>query len=88
MLHAPVLSPALLGVFLQWQAANVLERGDDDDMNKAYMLRAGIYTLFLTMAWVIGGNTWAAQVGPEIYRTYGETLPGFKKEMLECHSPE
>jgi hypothetical protein len=82
--HGAVLSPVMLVVFLQWQAANDLERGSDDDVNKAYMLRAGIYSLFVTMAWIVGGNEWAAKIGPEIYRTYGETLSDFRKEMQIC----
>lgn len=87
--HGPVLSPVMLSAFLQWQAANVLEKSsDDEDLNKAYMLRAGIYTVYLAMAWIVGGNQWAVEIGPEIYRTYGETLPGFKKEMRECQSQQ
>lgn len=82
--YARILTPAMLVVFLQWQAANTLEKGGEADVEKAYMLRGGIYSLYLVMAWIIGGNNWAAEIGPEIYRAYGETLTDFKKEMEQC----
>lgn len=71
--HSHILRPALLSMYLQWRAANVLERGDRVDVAKAYMLRAALYQVWHLMAWICGGDDWAAQVGPEIYRTYGET---------------
>jgi hypothetical protein len=71
--HADVLRPALLSMYLQWEAANILEDGDRNDVDKAFMLRAGIYSVFQMIAWLCGGNAWAIEVGPEIYRFYGET---------------
>lgn len=79
--HAHVLRPVFLSVYLQWQAANTLERGDRLDVAKAYMLRAGLYGLWHVMAWIEGGDDWAAQCGPEIYRTYGETPEGLWQEF-------
>lgn len=73
MAHAHLLRPAMLQMYLQWRAANVLDRGDRSDVVKAYMLRAGIYTVWVLMAWLAGGDDWAAEVAPEIYRSYGET---------------
>lgn len=71
--NAHILRPIFLNVYLQWRAANVLERGDRKDVAQAYMLRAGLYGFWHVMAWIAGGDDWAAEVGPEIYRTYGET---------------
>lgn len=79
--NAHILRPVLLSTYLQWRAANVLDRGDANDVAKSYMLRAGIYGLWHVMAWIEGGDTWAAEVGPEIYRSYGETPAGLLKEM-------
>lgn len=84
MRHAHVLRPAMLTMYLQWRAANVLERGSRADVDKAFMLRAGIYTVFVTIAWLVGGDDWAAEIGPEIYRTYGETPDGLWKEMQDA----
>lgn len=80
-MSAHIMRPALLQMFLSWQTANVLERGDDDDLNKAYMLRAGYYQVLHVMTWVIGGPGWSAECGPEIYRTYAETLDELRNEM-------
>lgn len=71
--NAHFLRPAMLLIYLQWRAANVLDRGDRSDVAKAYMLRAAFYSVLHLMAWIAGGDDWAAQVGPEIYRAYGET---------------
>ncbi|AUQ74758.1 hypothetical protein [Phaeobacter piscinae] len=79
--HAHILRPAMLNMYLQWRAANVLERGDRNDVAKAYMLRAAIYGVFHNIAWIVGGDDWAAQVGPEIYRMYAETPEELWKEM-------
>lgn len=79
--HAQILRPVFLNVYLQWRAANVLERGDESDVAKAYMLRAGLYSMWHMMAWIAGGDDWAAEVGPEIYRSYGETPAELWKEF-------
>ena len=79
--HAHLLRPVFLSVYLQWRTANVLDRGDANDVAKSYMLRAGLYGLWHLMAWIEGGDDWAAEVGPEIYRSYGETPAELLKEM-------
>lgn len=79
--NSNVLRPVFLSVYLQWRTANTLERGDRNDVAKAYMLRAGLYGLWHVMAWLEGGDDWAAHVGPEIYRTYGETPEGLWQEF-------
>lgn len=79
--HSHILRPSLLQMYLNWRAANVLDHGDRNDVAKAYMLRAGIYSVWHMMAWIIGGNDWAEEVGPEIYRSYGETPQDIWSEM-------
>lgn len=81
MQHAHVIRPAMLSMYLQWRAANVLDRGDKHDVAKAYMLRAAIYQVWHIMAWIAGGDDWAAQVGPEIYRSYGEAPEDIWREF-------
>lgn len=71
--HSHVLRPAFLSLYLKWTASNVLDRGDRNDVAKSYMLRAGFYDLVHLCAWICGGDAWAREVGPEIYRSYGET---------------
>ena len=79
--NAHLLRPALLSMYLSWTAANTLERGEKLDVQKAYMLRAGIYGVWHMMAWVAGGDNWAVEIGPDIYRTYGETPEELLKEF-------
>jgi hypothetical protein len=71
--HANLLRPAFLQVYLQWRTANVLDRGDRNDVAKSYMLRAQYYGVLHLIAWIVGGEEWAVEVGPEIWRSYGET---------------
>lgn len=73
--HQSTLLPILQSVFLQWKAANFLEKSDmQDDKNKAYMLRASLYQVFHMVAAICGGIDWAEQIGHEVYRLYGEKL--------------
>lgn len=82
--HGQLLRPTLLTMYLQWRAANVLDHGSQSDVVKAYMLRAGIYSVFHVIAWIEGGDDWAAECGPEIYRSYGESPEELWKEFNAC----
>lgn len=75
------LDPVLYCMYSQWRDATVLETGSKEDCEKAYMLRAGIYTVWVFMARLIGGESHAAKVGPAIYRSYSETLNDILKEF-------
>lgn len=86
--HAHLLRPALLQMYLSWRAANVLDRGTPQDREKAYMLRAGYYQVLHLMAWIAGGDHAAAEYGPEIYRSYGETVADLEKEFGTCQIQE
>lgn len=79
--NAHFLRPALLSMYLAWTASNELDRGSRQDVEKSYMLRAGIYGVWHLMAWIAGGDNWAVKVGPEIYRSYGETAEEIWKEF-------
>ena len=79
--NAHVLKPAMLQMYLDWSAANVLEKGSDDDIGKAWVLRAGLYRVFHVVSWLIGGHEHALKCGPVIWRTYGEGRTAFTKEM-------
>lgn len=73
------LHPVMVMVWAQWSAANGMEAHPfHGDLEKSYMLRASLYQLFHACAVLCGGLDWAAQVGPEIYRLYGERLETFR----------
>jgi hypothetical protein len=78
--HDYLLRPALLVSYLNWRDANVLEKGDEADKEKAFMLRAGIYDVFSLMAWIIGGEIHSQTVGPSIRRAYSERLADYMAE--------
>ncbi|MGH1414840.1 MAG: hypothetical protein ACRBB0_15235 [Pelagimonas sp.] len=82
--HSHLLRPAFLQLYLSWTSANVLDRGDWQDVCKSYMLRAGFYQLLHLIAWICGGDAWARRVGPEIYRSYAETPEEIFKEFNRC----
>jgi len=79
--NSHILRPAFLSLYLKWTASYVLDRGDESDVCKSYMLRAGYYDVLHLIAWICGGDEWAVQVGPEIYRSYGETPKEIWKEF-------
>jgi len=72
------LHPVMVTVWAQWDAANKMEAHPiKNDFVKAYMLRASLYQLFHACAVLCGGLDWAAEVGPEVYRLYGEEVETF-----------
>lgn len=71
------LHPVMILIWAQWDASNQMEeKPSGDDLAKTYMLRASLYQLFHACAVLCGGLDWASQIGPEIYRLYGETPEG------------
>lgn len=72
------LQPVLVMIWAQWSAANAMETHPiKGDREKAFMLRASLFQLFHACAVLIGGLDWAGEIGPEIYRMYGESLETF-----------
>lgn len=77
------MSYHVLNVYLRWRDASKIEESSpsDDDLNKCYMLRAGMYDLFVILAYHLYGDEWAMKIGPRVRRFYGETLKEYKEEM-------
>lgn len=75
------LLPIMISVIHQWEDANILEKSEhDNERCMAWMLRAGIYQIFHYCAWLVGGDSWINQIGPDIRKLYGEPLEDFLKE--------
>ena len=81
--HSAGLAHHLLNCYLRWRDATNIERGDhtDSDLHKCYMLRAGLYDLFVIIAYHLYGDEWACDVGPIVRKFYGETLEEYMGEM-------
>ncbi len=77
----PEMQTAMLMVYLAWRDATVLECESKASCEKAYVLRAMIYQLWGLMAHLIGGEAHSRDIGPEIWRSYGETLEDLLKEF-------
>lgn len=80
------LNHHVLNVFLRWQDSNWIEKNftDDNELAKAWMLRAGIYDIFVVLAYHLYGLEWAAEIGPIVRQYYGEKLPDFLKEVKDA----
>jgi hypothetical protein len=85
-LWGPDMQAHMLNVFYRWTSANEFERAhaDDNELSKAWMLRAGVYDLFIVIAGRIHGVDWGASVAPVVHRMYGETREEFLEEMKQC----
>ena len=84
LVNSDILRPVLMSMYLQWRAANVLDHGDRNDVDKSYMLRAAYYQVLQMIACLCGGLEHAAIVGPEIYRSYAETADELWQEMINA----
>lgn len=83
-LWGPDISVNVLNIYLRWSDANSIEadkNSTDDDLAKAWMLRAGIYDIFVLLAAKLYGLDWATEIGPVVRKTYGETLQDFIQEV-------
>lgn len=85
-LWGPDMQAHMLNVFYRWTSANEFERAqrDDNELSKAWMLRAGVYDLFIVIAGRIHGVAWAKEIAPTVHRVYGETREDFLEEMKQC----
>ena len=79
----PELPYHIYNVFLRWRDATAIEdnQPSDDDLHKCYMLRAGLYDIFALIAAKLYGDDYAAEVGPQIRRLYGETFQEYSQEF-------
>jgi hypothetical protein len=75
--HIGDLRPLMMNVILQWQDANVLEKGNREDRAKAFMLKASVLQLFNYCAYLVGGPAWAIEVGPDVRRFYVESIDDY-----------
>ena len=83
-LWTPDMGAHMLNVYLKWQDANYIEKNfkhDDNELSKAWMLRASCYDLFVLLATKLYGVTWGIQIGPSVRMLYGETLTSFIQEV-------
>ena len=79
----PELPYHIYNVFLRWRDATTLERSfpTDSDLHKCYMLRAGLYDIFVLIAAKLYGDDYAAHIGPKVRRLYGEDFNEYAKEF-------
>ena len=75
------LLPVIMNSIMRWQDANFLEHGSDHDKHLAYGHRASFLDLLNFCAMLVGGFSWAEEVGPEMRRMYEEPLESFMEEM-------
>jgi hypothetical protein len=69
-------------IILKWHTANVFEKEKEvNDVDKAYMLRAELYQLFVLCATLIGGRQWGRDMSVSIWRSYIESVDELKKEV-------
>ena len=77
----PSMPDHLLNVYLRWRDATAMESEEKPDLEKTYMLRAGIYDIFVIIAFHLFGDEWSKAVGVRIRKLYGETLASLKEEF-------
>jgi len=77
----PSMPDHLLNIYLKWRDATAMEAEEKPDLEKTYMLRAGLYDIFSLIAYHLCGDDWAKQIGPEVRKLYGETLDDLKGEF-------
>jgi len=79
------LIPLIANTILKWYDSEILERekASEDDLHKAYMLRAGLYDIFNYCAYLVGGFAWATAVGAQMRRMYAERYEEYREEIMK-----
>ncbi len=77
------LNTLWLNCYNQWQAANEMEL-KKEQYEKAYMLRAQIYSCFIGIAANIFGVQYAESISYKVYSFYGENFEKYKEEMNDA----
>lgn len=86
---SPAMHCMLNSVYLRWHAANKIEadiNADENELSKAWMLRAALFDLFELLSLQLYGLDWAKSNARLIRQFYGETLNKFIAEVLECRT--
>ena len=79
------IAPMMQNIILKWHTANVFEKEKEvNDVDKAYMLRAELYQLFVLCATLVGGREWGREMSIHIWRLYGESVKELKKEVKDA----
>jgi len=81
------LAGLMYSVYLRWQEANYFECSEtatDHELAQAWMLRAGVFDIFVLLAAKAYGPAWAEQIGPIVRKCYGEDLKQFIYEVRSC----
>lgn len=87
--HLSFLHPLMAAALVNWQIANVFEKCGEEERNMAHSLRYDIATVFVMIAYLVGGRVWAESVGPEIRRrTQRETLAAYLDELKKKDQTE
>lgn len=87
----PAMHSMLTSVYLRWHAANEIESdvtSTEDDIAKAWMLRASLYDLFEMLTLQIHGIDWAKQCARTLRLYYGEKLTNFTSEVMKCRTQQ
>lgn len=78
------IASSVLNCFLRWQDANAIEkdpRSTHNDLAMAWMLRAGLFDIFVLLATKLYGLSWAKEIGVAVRKAYGEKLNDFILEI-------
>jgi len=79
------IAPMMNTIILKWHTANVFEKEKKvNDVDKAYVLRAELYQLFVLCATLIGGREWGRDMSVNIWRLYDESVKDLKKEVQDA----
>lgn len=88
---SPAMHCMLNSVYLRWYAANQIEtdpNAENDELSKAWMLRAALFDLFELLSLQLHGIDWAKQNARLIRQYYGERLDSFLLEVLQCRTQQ
>ena len=83
--YFPEMPWLIQDVYFKWCAANEFE-SKGVHLEKAYILRAQLYGLFVNIAAKVVSFEHAVSISPLVWSFYGEDLETFKQEVKSCQT--
>lgn len=88
--HEPYLRPLMAMALQDWRDSVVLERSSSEHNHTlAFVIRDQLTGVVTQCAYLVGGESWAAAVGPKIREHFHEdALADYLKELRDPGEPE
>lgn len=83
--YFPAVYHLIRNAMCQWEAANQLMTGNDDEKLMGFLIRNALMEIVFYMMFLTGGPAWIRENGPDFWKYFSQGMDNqFKNYLLEC----